>query len=461
MFLDVNSRQPRENKKKYVIEVQDHQQAMRAANPIVDLEDSVRRGVSDPFSNPNFIINRINDDLFSSPLNLGLGNRELLAYHGNNYHSNRAFHPLQSLPSRRILSPHIGANVGMTNGFTPAGDVMQNAVKEEVVARHPSSFKLINPSISLLNSNNPLHPVNSANLVNEEVLHNQETIGKSLNFGLPGGVAGYVGRFGNSAGVIKGFVSSAKTNANNQLSDYVSLMDRRLPAIHRSLDSHIKKLQSPMLGEMNFRNLYKMKPQVVNSYALNNHNAGNHRLNYGKQFQNVNSARSNSRINPLTGLPEDLEERSYGLISSITSVSDSTAPLAKAVTSSSNEHDDANSNFELGTETSQRRVAEKSEGPESMEFHEAPSSIEKESPEEQPIDYNLASLKSFLEEDSILRSKLNKDGLESIDPKKDPSFDADMSIDGNQEKLPNLNAKRTFLSKNLNKKRKSRKRKTG
>ena len=49
--------------KKYVIEVQDHQQAMKYADPLTDLEETVRRGYNDPYNDRNFF-NKINEDYF-------------------------------------------------------------------------------------------------------------------------------------------------------------------------------------------------------------------------------------------------------------------------------------------------------------------------------------------------------------------------------------------------------------
>ena len=46
-----------EHKKRYVIEVQDRQNAVKLANPIVDLEDSVQRGISDPLADPRYVLN--------------------------------------------------------------------------------------------------------------------------------------------------------------------------------------------------------------------------------------------------------------------------------------------------------------------------------------------------------------------------------------------------------------------
>ncbi|XP_012563330.1 uncharacterized protein LOC105847989 [Hydra vulgaris] len=494
----VISTQRQENKKKYVIEVQDHQLAMRAANPIVDLEDSVRRGGNDPFANPSFVINRINDDLLSTSLNLGLGNRELLAYHDTNYHINSGFHSPQILPSRRLLSPHIGTTISFSNSFKPAGDSIQNAVKEELVARQPLLFKANHPFKTFINSNIPFHQVSSINLENEEILHNQETFEKNLNIGVSGGEVGYARQFGNTAANMKSQVVSTKANAN-ELPSYVPLVNRRIPTIRRPLDLHMKKINLS-LGGRNFHNAFKIKPETISSFALsnniensnlninnNNNNVASQRLNYEKRIHAVNIPQTKSRINPLTGLPEDLEERSYGLISSVTSVTDSTAPLSKTNNRNLNEYDDANSNIEVNAEVPQRRVAQKLIGPELNDYHDSPRTMEKDSsslienetpsvlekepsnlieketlsrdmPEEQSSDYNLASLKSFLEEDSILRNKLNKDGLESINMKKDSSYNLDGSIEENQDKLPNL--KRTVMSKKGSIKHKLRQKKT-
>lgn len=78
-------------KKGLVVEVQSHNQAMKSANPISDLEQTISEGMNDPFTDPRFVMNRINDEFFGDRLknNINAGtpmvesslhNKELLAF---------------------------------------------------------------------------------------------------------------------------------------------------------------------------------------------------------------------------------------------------------------------------------------------------------------------------------------------------------------------------------------------
>ena len=78
-------------KKGFVVEVQSHQQALKSANPITDLEQTISRGMTDPYTDPKFVMNQINEEFFGNALknNLNAGtplvesslhNRELMAF---------------------------------------------------------------------------------------------------------------------------------------------------------------------------------------------------------------------------------------------------------------------------------------------------------------------------------------------------------------------------------------------
>lgn len=123
-------------KKGFVVEVQSHQQAMKSANPITDLEQTISRGMTDPYTDPRFVMNQINEDFFGNGLknNMNAGtpivenslhNRELMAF--------------QNLP----MNPQgtIGMN-SLGGSRFPSNPITQHAIKENNVA--PS-----NPSASI------------------------------------------------------------------------------------------------------------------------------------------------------------------------------------------------------------------------------------------------------------------------------------------------------------------------
>ena len=130
-------------KKGFVVEVQSHQQAMKSANPITDLEQTISRGMTDPYTDPRFVMNQINEEFFGNGLknNMNAGtpivenslhNRELMAF--------------QNLP----MNPQgtIGMNSLGGNMF-PSNPITQHAIKEHNVASSNPS-ESINQALSKL-----------------------------------------------------------------------------------------------------------------------------------------------------------------------------------------------------------------------------------------------------------------------------------------------------------------------
>ena len=178
---------------------------MKYADPMADLEETVRRGINDPLNNPNFIMNSVNEDYF----------------HRNFAHDTSLYGgalPRQSVES----SMHSNAHVF---DLTPQRAIADNAVKSNLVANHVSPLMRLRPQ----------RPT-------------QANAGKMGNI------------------------------------PHAPLIDR---------------LRSLLLAR-------------EKSNRMNN-------------LQSFVSNNNKENINPLTGLPEDLEAKAYGAITSIESVSDQPA----------------------------------------------------------------------------------------------------------------------------------------
>lgn len=289
-----------------MIEIQDHQQAMKLANPIVDLEETVRRGINDPLADPQFVMNRINKDYFHLPLVASSReNKELLSYQGFN------------ADSQGVLG---------VNGrkLTPSAPTQEKAVKEQYVAKTPSIFR---PIFQQQQQQQRSFPAFSQ--------QQQRSGGKILPL-------------------------------RKQMERYVNGGRR---------ENVLRKLRL-------LKRIENENTQAVRNSAEN--------------------------INPLTGLPEDLEASSYGAVASITAVSDNhnarPATVTVDLTKSPYKHDSGSHHESVTTNDAidrpQSVIAENS----SKLFPGAGSSVKNF------IDNN-TDLKAFLEADTILREKLNKDGI--------------------------------------------------
>ena len=111
-------------KKGFVVEVQSHQQALKSANPITDLEQTISRGINDPYTDPKFVMNQINEDFFGNALKNNLNAGTPLVE--NSLH-NKELMAFRNLP----LSPQgsIGLN-SLTNDILPGNLLAQHAAKE-------------------------------------------------------------------------------------------------------------------------------------------------------------------------------------------------------------------------------------------------------------------------------------------------------------------------------------------
>jgi len=120
-------------KKGFVVEVQSHQQALKLANPIADLEQTISRGMNDPYTDPRFVMNQINEEFFGNSLKSNPNAAAPLV--DNNLH-NRELMAFRNLPmgSQR----NIGIN-SLSGDLFPSNPIVQHAIKNNNVAnREPA-----------------------------------------------------------------------------------------------------------------------------------------------------------------------------------------------------------------------------------------------------------------------------------------------------------------------------------
>lgn len=271
--------------------MQDHQQAMKLANPIVDLEETVRRGINDPLADPQFVMNKINRDYFHLPLTTSSHEE-----------------------SRELLSYQQGG-VGVSGRkLRPSAPEQEQAVKEQFVAKSPSIFRPIFQS-----------------------QHSQPSIALSQN--------------------------------KKMLLHPLSQIQRAVNAARRANVLQKLKLLKTMRNE-----------------------------------NNILPAVASDNINPLTGLPNDLETSSFGAVSSITAVSDNHNAHPATVTVDLTKTQGI-SHQNLATAASLVTPKKSQSLIDNLKL--LPS-------EQNLLDNNIDSLKSYLEEDNMLRDKLGKNGLESV-----------------------------------------------
>ena len=468
---------PLQNNKKYVIEVQDHQQAIKAANPIVDLEDTVRRGISDPLADPRFVMNKINDDFFGIPITENsFHNRELMSYQGKEHLS----------PSILGIASH-----GLNNLQRPNNFIQQHVEKQEIVARHPSSVAMYQdiglPRLSA-HHNSPLPTSQLSDMDRQDISSNiGQNVAGGLTQGLPGGVAAFVQQKGRLPHIASGTPlgrftpQGLRTERPNIRGIHDSINKFRLNPtkfLNQQHQNNLNKRQDDLTQLTNNINPFTFNKRPENfAQTINNispFSLNKRPENYAQQINNIspftlnkrpenfakptnsispftfnkrpenfaqtinnispfslnkrpeNFAQTASNINPLTGLPEDLEDRTYGAVSSITSISDTappTLPSSVTVNTADGTSSAADGHTADGTSASELNSAPIS-AQKNPVSHETAAETSPETASEQAapgsslIDDNFSSLKSYLEADDILRDKLSKDGIESVEPSK-------------------------------------------
>ena len=116
-------------KKGLVVEVQSHQQAIKLANPIADLEQTINRGMNDPYTDPHFVMNQINAEFFGNSMksiNAGTATGE------NEAHSK------ELMAFRNLPMNSMGIN-SVPENLLPSNPIMQHAVKDNnVPLRQPA-----------------------------------------------------------------------------------------------------------------------------------------------------------------------------------------------------------------------------------------------------------------------------------------------------------------------------------
>eukprot|EP00111_Clytia_hemisphaerica_P016939 TCONS_00050228-protein len=144
------------NHKKYVIEVQDHQQAMKYADPLSDLEETVRRGFNDPYNDRNFFMNNVNEEFFQ---NGG----------SSNIHKTpeRAFNP-NTLSRQQIQSTSHVFNL------TPQRIINENSFKSNNIIQRPRPM-VARQENARKNTGIPRAQNTILSLLNEYKLHNLQS----------------------------------------------------------------------------------------------------------------------------------------------------------------------------------------------------------------------------------------------------------------------------------------------
>ena len=413
------------HKKKYVIEVQDHQQAMRYANPLVDLEDTVRKGINNPLSDPRFIMSSITSEIPTQNQNNLFNNREFLSYHTPANPSPDGL--LQNVGQSNILS--VNTN-NLSNRLSVNMPSQEQATKEQIVARHPPSVPMMSDMY-----NPPFHPFHSSPLIqaNEknhlmnllsgisstELSANLgQDIAGGLSAGLPGGVAAF------SRGKLSPLSQGLELGKLQQAKQQQMLQQLRLRELKKQLlqrrESNNKILQQNLV-----------KNQLLNRQINRQKLLQTELLKRKLKLLNARKKTNAENINPLTGLPDDLEQRSYGSVSSITSVSEA-ANIANPVTEDNGDtshHTTVDNSASSLTSSlpslhSQHLQNEKpvKESVTSPLTSQTTSSTAANDNNNSPIEMeqSFPSLKSFLEADNILREKLNKEALSAPSDLSDP-----------------------------------------
>lgn len=284
--------------KKYVIEVQDHQQAMKYADPLTDLEETVRRGYNDPYNDRNFF-NKINEDYFQQQNTQTQGGGLL----------GKALNP-GSLTRQEIQRNAHVYDLTPQRVFSESASIRTNQI--------PAS----NSNRGALSSSFPPH---IAPVVQEQA---------DRNTGIP-----------------------HSPDSNNILS-------------------------------------------LLREFNMKTHGGLN------KNFVRKQPEQRSDRLNPLTGLPENLEEKAYGAVSSIESVGDDLLPKSPQSVVIDLNH--------LKTEQQSHQRQRLAASRQHISSSREENSISQKSKQNMSaslmagtLGSNFDSIKSFLQADEILRTKMS------------------------------------------------------
>lgn len=411
------------SKKSYVIEVQDHQQALKYANPIVDLEDTVRRGISDPLADPRFVINRINSDFFGNPTSNGLSD-ELADYHG---------HPMANMHPQNSGGSVIGVNAAGMVGLHLPG--VENGARKDSPARPTSAFGG-GPSSLLHNQGLPASVPSLSNLPISNTLGGNAAV-QDLQRLAQLIQRQSVQQNSNLRSLLKQPANENNIGSIHSTSNLNSINNLQLASLLQQQQSknklqqqlHARQLQqlkqqqqlNSLKQQLALRQLLAaQKKQITSKPTAKKIQTLNGLQAYGIRSNPVNqqhfahlpeqlhlpgTPQTASDIDSLTGLPSNLEDHSYGGISSVENVETNPGPqLPSSITI----------NTGTGGETTEATsVPDKMDGAAAKEKEAAHSAAENASINTSThVDNdNFGALKSFLEADDILRDKLDKDGM--------------------------------------------------
>eukprot|EP00794_Sanderia_malayensis_P017690 gene17690-19458_t len=142
-------------KKSLVVEVQSHNQAMKSANPITDLEQTISQGMKDPFTDPQFVMNKINSEFFGNNLKNSieagtpmvegnLHNRELMAF------SNLGLNNPQTINPSALARQHVNKDTSLPLGFRQRQKSMQFSNLNKLQSVLGSKKNIAGPKISTM-----------------------------------------------------------------------------------------------------------------------------------------------------------------------------------------------------------------------------------------------------------------------------------------------------------------------
>jgi len=454
------------SKKSYVIEVQDHQQALKYANPIVDLEDTVRRGISDPLADPRFVMNRINSDFFGNPTSNGLSD-ELADYHG---------HPMASMRPHEAGGSVIGVNREALGGSHFPG--VETGARKDTPSRPTSAFNggtamqhnqgqaQQMPALSNLPINNALGGRSAmqdlqrlAQLMQRQTVQQnsnlQSLLKQPVNENTPSGLQHSTG----------GSLSSLSSFQLRSLLQQQQNSNKLQQQLHARQLQQLKQQQqlNNLRQQLALRQLLAAQKQQIatkptakkiqtlnglQAYGLRSNPVNQqHFARLPEQIHLPGSLPSASDIDSLTGLPSNLEDRSYGGITSVENVETNPGPqLPSTITINTGTGGTESSSETSSVPDKMDGAAAKSKDENHLNTDAATEAASNNGGQQD----NFGALKSFLEADDILRDKLDKDGMKFEESNKEMNHNKKESVPGLLEAL-----KQSSLSNQMAKENKS------
>ena len=451
---------------------------MKYANPILDLEDTVRRGITDPLADPRFVMNKINSDFFGSPVANALRSKELMSYQGG-----QGNFGIQNTGTDNQGGSILSINAhALGNSLIPSPAMHEKAVKEEIVAKHPPSIQTYEDNaLPRLSAVRQLHAnIRGAGLAGAGL---PQGLGSGLPLGLSGGAApmqlpqlSLLASLQQQAG-IQSLGEKGLANQAPSLAELSALLSRQ-QSVQQSLGekvggglNQVNPLQSfagskllgmsanqKLLGMTLNQNLLGKKMESVGNsqtglrrnplqeqlrrnplqeqksisihhpqesmntpqHTSMNNPVQHHAVETVQQqpvtpIQHYHIPEFHDSINSLTGLPENLEDRSYGAISSVTMAETPPRPQSTVTVVDTGggvpEHVGHTEETQPQTQSQAQSAVQSTSSASQDSSHTTPSDSPLAS--NAAIEDNFSALKSFLEADDILRDKLKEDGIDA------------------------------------------------